>query len=157
MGLIAAWREGLLAQKVLKGETKGYRNHPQLLRFRAAAEPVAAVGVYLWCVAGEAAARAYSFDTGKIAVAATKGAADAAAATTAIKGSGAKRGRIPVTAGQVAYETALLKRKLTLRDPDRLTALCDIEMPRLNDAFREVPGDIEAWEKIIPEVLADLS
>nr|WP_253280607.1 pyrimidine dimer DNA glycosylase/endonuclease V [Arcanobacterium phocae] len=33
--LIAGWREGLLAQKVLAGLTKGYRHHPQLERFRA--------------------------------------------------------------------------------------------------------------------------
>lgn len=150
MGLLAAWREGLLAQKVLKGETKGYRNHPQLMRFRAAAEPMAAAGAYLWCVAGEAAARGYSFDTGKIDVAAKKGAVGEAI------GGGAKRCKIPVTTGQATYEMALLKRKLTLRDPDRLSTLRDIEDPLLNDAFRLVAGGIEAWEKTIPEVVAGL-
>ena len=34
-GLVAAWREALLAQKVLAGATKGYRHHPQLARFQA--------------------------------------------------------------------------------------------------------------------------
>jgi hypothetical protein len=29
-GLVALWREGLLAQKVQACETNGYRNHPQL-------------------------------------------------------------------------------------------------------------------------------
>ncbi len=33
-GLLAVWREGLLAQKVLQGKTKGYKNHPQLKRFQ---------------------------------------------------------------------------------------------------------------------------
>jgi len=141
MGLLAAWREGLLAQKVLKGETKGYRNHPQLLRFRAAADPVAAIGAYLWRIAGEAAARGYSFDTGKIEVAAPKGAA--------------KRRKISVTAGQAAYEMALLKRKLALRDSERLTALRDINVPVLNDAFEIVDGTIERWEKIIPDLLPE--
>lgn len=32
--LVAGWREALLAQKVLRGETTGYRHHPQLERFR---------------------------------------------------------------------------------------------------------------------------
>ena len=30
MGLVALWREALLAQAVLRGETKGYKFHPQL-------------------------------------------------------------------------------------------------------------------------------
>lgn len=34
-GLVALWREGLLALAVLEGKTNGYRNHPQLERFRA--------------------------------------------------------------------------------------------------------------------------
>ena len=32
-GLVACWREGLLARKVLLDQTKGYKNHPQLIRF----------------------------------------------------------------------------------------------------------------------------
>ena len=27
-GLVALWREALLAQKVLDGKTEGYKNHP---------------------------------------------------------------------------------------------------------------------------------
>jgi len=46
-GLLAAWREGLLAQKVLQDKTSGYRNHPQLLRFRATANPTASIASYL--------------------------------------------------------------------------------------------------------------
>ena len=33
-GLVALWREGLLARAVLKGQTNGYINHPQLIRFK---------------------------------------------------------------------------------------------------------------------------
>lgn len=29
-GLVALWREGLLAQAVLAGQTRGYKRHPQL-------------------------------------------------------------------------------------------------------------------------------
>jgi hypothetical protein len=68
IGLVALWREGLLAQKVLLGRTKGYRFHPQLDRFRASHDPVAAISTYLWGVSKEADARGYAFDTSKIAL-----------------------------------------------------------------------------------------
>ena len=43
-GLVALWREALLARAVLRGGTKGYRHHPQLLRFQAHAAPRSAIG-----------------------------------------------------------------------------------------------------------------
>ena len=46
-GLGAAWREALLAQKVLEGLTRGYKNHPQLLRFKQAEDPLSAIGTFL--------------------------------------------------------------------------------------------------------------
>jgi hypothetical protein len=45
-GLVALWRESLLVQKVLLGQTKGYRNHPQLNRFKAHPDPLAAIAAY---------------------------------------------------------------------------------------------------------------
>jgi hypothetical protein len=39
-GLLAVWREGLLAQQVLMGNTKGYKNHPQLNRFKEQGDKV---------------------------------------------------------------------------------------------------------------------
>ena len=39
-GLVACWREALLAQAVLAGRTRGYRHHPQLERFRVVPGPV---------------------------------------------------------------------------------------------------------------------
>jgi len=65
-GLVALWREGLLAQKVLLGLTTGYRFHPQLERFRATRNPVATISAYLWAVVDEARARGYNFDASKI-------------------------------------------------------------------------------------------
>jgi len=65
-GLTALWREGLLAQKVLQGMTRGDRNHPKLVRFRSAADPVAAIGYYLTEGAKEAERRSYRDDPGKI-------------------------------------------------------------------------------------------
>ena len=46
-GLIALWREALLAQAVLSGKTRGYRNHPQLERFRNHPAPLSAISLYL--------------------------------------------------------------------------------------------------------------
>src|SRR5882672_1608244 len=66
-GLLAAWREGLLAQKVLQGQTRGYRNHPQLIRFRAYKDPVEAIAAYLRFVYKESLARGYNFAETKIA------------------------------------------------------------------------------------------
>ncbi|GMA24007.1 hypothetical protein GCM10025864_17660 [Luteimicrobium album] len=65
-GLTACWREALLAQAVLAGRTTGYRNHPQLERFRAADDPLRTVGAYLAAVADEASARGYRFDRARI-------------------------------------------------------------------------------------------
>ncbi|HWQ19849.1 MAG TPA: pyrimidine dimer DNA glycosylase/endonuclease V, partial [Methanotrichaceae archaeon] len=61
-GLVALWREGLLAQKVLRGETQGYRYHPQLNRFKEAEDPKAAIAGYLKEVVKEAGRRGYCFD-----------------------------------------------------------------------------------------------
>jgi len=44
--LVACWRETLLAQKVLRGLTRGYTNHPQLIRFRAHPQPLEAGAAY---------------------------------------------------------------------------------------------------------------
>jgi len=46
-GLVALWRETLLAKHVLEGKTKGYKNHPQLNRFKAMKKPVEVINQYL--------------------------------------------------------------------------------------------------------------
>ena len=66
IGLVALWRESLLAQKVLQGNTKGYRNHPQIFRFRDHPRPVVAIANYLIAVWKESVRRGYKFDKGKI-------------------------------------------------------------------------------------------
>ena len=65
-GLVAVWREGLLALKVLKGETAGYQHHPQLGRFRLQKRPVETVEAYLWQIYLESRRRSYRFDSDKI-------------------------------------------------------------------------------------------
>ena len=100
-GLVALWREGLLARKVLKGETKGYRNHPQLIRFRSQNDPLAAIDAYLGAVCDEADKRGYHFDH------------------TKITHQGGFSHIIPVTDGQLLYEWQHLLQKLTKRDSER--------------------------------------
>lgn len=134
-GLVAAWREGLLAQKALEGETKGYANHPQLLRFKGSGDPLRSISLYLECLRTEAIARRYDFDASRIRHL-----------------DPAYRARIGVNAGQVAYELELLRSKLERRDPAALARLEGVAEVRLNEAFEEREGGIEAWEKVPPRL-----
>lgn len=127
-GLVALWREGLLAQAVLGGRTKGYVHHPQLERFRAQARPLGAIADYLRGVHAEASSRGYRFDGGKIGAA---------------QGSGV----IAVSRGQVEHEWHHLMAKLAIRDPERRDRLGPVERPKPHPLFRIVPGGVEAWEK----------
>ena len=127
-GLTACWREALLAQTVVERTSGGYSNHPQLQRFRATADPLAAVGAYLRGVADEADARGYSFTTSKIL---REG--DAA--------------QIPVTTGQLDYEWRHLLGKLAVRSPDRFEQFRDLDRPDAYPLFTVVEGAIETWER----------
>jgi hypothetical protein len=124
-GLVALWREGLLARKVLAGRTRGYRQHPQLERFRAERDPVAAIDAYLSRVVDEAEARGYRFDRSKIRY--------------------RRPVRMTVSAGQLAYEWAHLRKKLAVRDRGRLAALRGAA-PEPHPCFRITRGAIAAWE-----------
>jgi len=127
-GLTALWREGLLARKVLQGKTRGYRNHPQLARFRSLPDPIAAIDTYLKAVLEEANRRGYRYDPEKIGPA-TPGAP------------------IPITEGQLRYELDHLRQKLLLRAPTKYTEMQSLKTPEPHPLFRVVPGDIAAWEK----------
>jgi hypothetical protein len=129
-GLLACWRETLLAQKVLRGETRGYRHHPQLTRFRNCPDPLAAIATYLEAIAEEAGTRGYTFDRGKI-------------------GPIRMSGKLPVPRGQVLYEWEHLKAKLARRDPNRLARFSEIEMPETHPLFESVDGTVEEWERIL--------
>lgn len=132
-GLTACWREALLAQAVLAGRTRGYRNHSQLVRFRACTEPLAAVGEYLGAIVEEAASRSYRFDRTRILEPSPPGAA---------------LPRIPVTEGQIEHEWAHLLAKLRLRSPERATGLAGLTRPDVHPLFTLVPGPVETWERV---------
>ena len=132
MGLLAVWREGLLAQKVLHGKTRGYTNHPQLLRFRSTRSPTGALAGYLREIAAEAHRRGYQFDTSKI-------------------GTGTFTGTLPVSHKQVAYEFNHLMRKLEKRDPVRFVRQMHLKRISVHPLFYTVTGEIEVWEKVLKE------
>lgn len=136
MGLVACWRETLLAQAVLAERTRGYRNHPQLERFRAQNDPIAAVGAYLTGIAHEATRRGYRFDTSRILC----------------QGAPALP-RIPVTHGQVALEWQHLGAKLRVRSAEYAEQWTQ-GAPTLHPLFTEVPGDVEPWERAEPSTAA---
>jgi hypothetical protein len=128
-GLVALWRETLLAQKVLRGLTRGYRHHPQLARFREHPDPVAAVAAYLREVHAEAARRGYSFAAAKIHPA----------------------GDVPpltATDGQLRHEWEHLLNKLRVRHPALCEAHRQVENPEPHPLFRIVPGPVEGWERL---------
>lgn len=128
-GLVALWREALLAQKVLRGKTTGYRHHPQLIRFRAHAKPVAAIASFLKVVQQEAIRRGYEFDGSKIA-----------------------RQRTTIcleeTDGQLLYEWEHLRRKLKHRAPKILKQCQEIATPEPHPLFRIRKGGVREWEII---------
>jgi hypothetical protein len=124
-GLVALWREGLLAQAVLDGRTRGYTNHPQLDRFR---DHAGAIASYLHHVVDEAESRGYNFDRSKLPRTKT--------ATP-----------IEVSDGQLRFEWQHLTAKLRDRDPARLLRYAKITEPLPHPFFIVVPGSVAAWEK----------
>ena len=126
-GLVALWREALLAQAVLRGRTRGYTKHPQLARFRKSRAPLACVGCYLHEVYQEAVRRGYRFERRKVV-------------------NSRRGGPITVTLGQLEYEWQHLKSKLAVRDRDRLASLRHMKRPDAHPLFRIVPGPVEDWE-----------
>ena len=127
-GLVALWREGLLAQAVLRGRTIGYRHHPQLQRFRAQPSPLGAIADYLRGVHAEAVNRGYAFAAQKISPARAAGV-------------------IAVTRGQLMHEWSHLMAKLATRNPELRVRLMLVGRPQSHPSFRIVPGEVETWER----------
>lgn len=128
-GLVALWREGLLAQAVLKGRTRGYRHHPQLARFQERPSPVGAVAEYLRAVHAESLVRGYRFDPEKI-------------------DRRRDSGTLTVNRGQIRYEWEWLVEKVRGRDAMWLPRLEPVVRPRSHPLFRIVPGGVEDWERV---------
>jgi hypothetical protein len=128
VGLVALWRESLLARAVLKGETRGYKHHPQLIRFQGAPSAVGAIEAYLRGIYEESLVRGYAFDPKKLA----------------------RRRELPKiaeTRGQLMAEWEHLMRKLKKRSPARYRELAGTARPVAHPLFRMVAGGVREWEK----------
>ena len=129
-GMVALWRESLLAQKVLKGETKGYRHHPQLRRFRAHPDPQGAITMYLHEIWDESRLRGYDFDRNKI-------------------GEVSLIEKIPVTGGQLLFEFDWLCSKVKIRNHEKYRELLSVKEIECHPTFEIIEGEMEEWEKIL--------
>jgi hypothetical protein len=128
-GIVALWREALLAQKVLRGKTKGYRHHPQLERFKNSKDSARAIAFYLYGVWEEANRRGYHFDRRKILTKRTET-------------------RISLTRGQMKYEFDWLCDKLKRRDPVRYDQIKSMVPIEAHPLFSVRAGSVESWERI---------
>jgi len=127
-GLVALWREALLARAVLRGETVGYRFHPQLERFRAHSAPRTAINAYLAAVLEESQLRGYSFNARKV-------------------GPVRSQVELPATTGQIAHEWRHLLGKLQVRSPKLFVHARVITEPQPHPLFRVTAGAVAAWER----------
>ncbi len=127
-GLVALWRETLLARKVLEGKTKGYKNHPQLMRFKVVENPIAAIDKYLFFVWEEARSRNYNFDKRKFQPV-------------------DRLDLISLTQGQLAFEKEHLLGKLATRDKEKQRFLIKQKLVKPHPIFRLMEGEVEDWEK----------
>jgi len=127
-GLVALWREALLARAVLREQTRGYRHHPQLERFRTHAFPRSAINTYLAAIHSEAATRGYAFDKRKI-------------------GPLRPVHAISTTTEQVLYEWRHLLRKLFVRNRVLHRRWRIVDVPQCHPLFVPAPGLIEPWER----------
>jgi hypothetical protein len=127
-GLVAVWREALLARAVLRGKTRGYRHHPQLMRFRAHASPRSAISAYLAAVHAEALRRGYSFDGRKI-------------------GPLRRVRSISATSGQISHEWRHLLVKLSKRNPAVHRQWRGLRSPQCHPLFTRIRGPVEPWER----------
>jgi hypothetical protein len=128
-GLVALWRETLLAKHVLEGKTKGYKNHPQLDRFKKSSDPVADIHRYLAAVYDEAVARGYHFDESKFT-------------------RNRRRSLMNVTTGQMKYEAEHLLAKLHSRDKEKFEEIKSVKTFEPHPLFMVIKGGIEDWEKV---------
>ena len=128
-GLVALWREALLAKAVLEGKTKGYKKHPQLIRFRESDNPIECINQYLECVYEESVNRGYIFNREKIA-------------STSLPID------LTVTDQQLEYEYGHLLNKLKSRDQSAYKTLSTHMSLDPHPLFQIIPGGVEDWENV---------
>lgn len=140
IGLVALLREALLAKKVLEGKTNGYKNHPQLERFKKSKNPLISINQYLLYIIEEAKKRNYNFDIKKIEIPKNFARFDS---------SKARREILKINSKQLKYELDHLIKKLEKRSPSETKKIKSIKKIETNPIFKSKQGEIEDWEKII--------
>ncbi len=128
-GLVALWRETLLAKNVLLGKTTGYINHPQLERFKIHKSPIKAIDFYLTHIWIEADARLYNFNKSKFKFV-------------------NKIEQINVNSGQINFEIGHLRNKIMKRDPQKYQEIILCNEFEIHPLFVKIKGKIETWEKV---------
>jgi len=128
-GLVALWREALLAKNVLEDNTKGYKNHPQLIRFKKSKDPLKEINKYLYIIYLESQNRNFKFNKLKFKQYKIEN-------------------KIDITKGQIEFEFKHLLKKLKIRDQKKYEEIKNIKPIKANKLFKIKPGKIESWEKI---------
>lgn len=143
-GLTACWRETLLAKHVLEGKTKGYKNHPQLIRFKKLIErdsklPLYAINYYLSEIYEEARRRNYNYSKEKFDESIVKKFS-----------KNLEQNKIILHDEQLEYEWLHLLKKLEIRDPKKYQELKTLKLKEIHPhpLFKVVEGKIEKWEVI---------
>ena len=133
VGLVACWRETLLAKHVLEGKTKGYKNHPQLERFKNQDEPLVYINAFLYEIYKEALKRNYKFDLTKIDLNLVK----------------KFKHPLKVNDKQLKYEFNHLQNKLKVRDKKKYLENNLVKNVKPNLILTVVKGNIENWERVL--------
>ena len=131
-GLVACWREGLLAYNVLQGKTKGYRNHSQLIRFKETSTPLIYIQEYLSYIQIESNNRKYNFKQLFV--------------------PDDNLPRLNVTIGQLEFEFNHLLKKLEKRDEAQYIKvhgqlMIDNYNILSHPLFNIIKGEKENWER----------
>lgn len=126
-GLVALWRETLLAKNVLEGNTNGYKNHPQLTRFKNLDNPLHGINQYLVSVYQESLQRGYQFNKDKFE-------------------NYNEPITLTVTSRQIEFEMQHLLKKLKSRDTERYYSLLKETKIEAHPIFNTIDGAIEEWE-----------
>lgn len=138
-GLVACWRESLLCKNVLLGNTRGYKNHPQTLRFKASKYPLSQIDAYLQELYAEADKRGFNFNINKFNIP-------------------INARKLTVTRGQLEFEFEHLQKKLWTRNIEQRSLnfterYADFEGfvdkgIKPHPLFEVIDGDIEPFERI---------
>ncbi|NVO01592.1 MAG: hypothetical protein HXX09_02730 [Bacteroidetes bacterium] len=126
-GLVALWRETLLAKNVLENKTRGYKFHPQLSRFKKNANPLNAINFYLQEVYFESQKRGFNFNINKI-------------------NQPIFQDKISLNSEQLNYEFTHLQNKLKTRDPRKFKENNQNNSIPPHPLFTIINGEIEDWE-----------